>query len=92
MAFISTFSRIANIQIPDLTPGISVIMEVKVVSDINRNAGRNFGIYREEESNFVIAKTYRLEEVGVEDSKKINYKSKVKITLLSIQDLSLIHI
>ena len=86
MAFISTFSRIANIQIPDLTPGIPVIMEVKVVSDINRNAGKNFGIYREEESNFVIAKTYRLEEVGVEDSKRINYKSKVKITLLSIQD------
>ena len=86
VAFISTFSRIANIQIPDLTPGIPVIMEVKVVSDINRNAGRNFGIYREEESNFVIAKTYRLEEVGVEDSKKINYKSKVKIELLNIQD------
>jgi hypothetical protein len=57
-------------------------MEVKVISDINRNTGRNFGIYREEDSNFVIAKTFRLEEVGIEDSKKINYKSKIKIELL----------
>ena len=61
-------------------------MEVKVISDINKSMGRNFGIYREEESNFVIAKTFRLEEVGIEDSKKINYKSKIKIELLNIQD------
>ena len=86
VAFLSTFSRIANIQIPNLTPGIPVIMEVKVISDINKSMGRNFGIYREEESNFVIAKTFRLEEVGIEDSKKINYKSKIKIELLNIQD------
>jgi competence protein ComEC len=86
VAFLSTFSRIANIQIPNLTPGIPVIMEVKVISDINKSMGRNFGIYREEESNFVIAKTFRLEEVGIEDPKKINYKSKIKIELLNIQD------
>ena len=86
IAFLSAFSRTTNIQIPNLTPGIPVIMEVKVISDLNKKVGRNIGIYREEECSFVIAKSIRLEEVGIEDPRRINYKSKVKIELGKFDD------
>ena len=79
VAFLSAFSRTTNTQIPNLTPGIPVIMEVKVISDLSKKVGRNIGIYREEESNFVIAKSIRLEEVGIQEPRRINYKSKIKI-------------
>jgi competence protein ComEC len=81
VAFLSAFSRTTNTQIPNLTPGIPVLMEVKVISDLNKKVGRNIGIYREEESNFIIAKSVRLEEVGIQDPRRINYKSKIKIEL-----------
>ena len=81
VTFLSTFSRTANTQIPNLNPGIPVIMEVKVISDLHKKVGRNIGIYREEESNFVIAKSIRFEEVGIQEPRRINYKSKVKIEL-----------
>ena len=79
VTFLSAFSRTTNTQIPNLTPGIPVIMEVKVISDLDKNVARNIGIYREEESNFVIAKSIRLEEVGIQEPRRINYKSKIKI-------------
>ena len=86
VAFLSAFSRTTNTQIPNLTPGIPVIMEVKVISDLNKKVGRNIGIYREEESNFVIAKSVRLEEVGIQEPRRINYKSKIKIELGKFND------
>ena len=61
-------------------------MEVKVISDLNKKVGRNIGIYREEESNFVIAKSVRLEEVGIQEPRRINYKSKIKIELGKFND------
>lgn len=36
VAFLSAFSRTTNTQIPNLTQGIPVIMEVKVISDLNK--------------------------------------------------------
>ena len=86
VAFLSAFSRTTNTQIPNLTPGIPVIMEVKVISDLNKKVGRNIGIYREEDSNFVIAKSIRFEEVGVKEPRRINYKSKIKIELGKFND------
>ena len=86
VAFLSAFSRTTNTQIPNLTPGIPVIMEVKVISDLNKKVGRNIGIYREDDSNFVIAKSIRFEEVGVKDPRRINYKSKIKIELGKFND------
>ena len=86
VAFLSAFSRTTNAHIPNLTPGIPVIMEVKVISDINKKVGRNIGIYREEESNFVIAKSIRLEEIGIQEPRRINYKSKIKIELGKFND------
>jgi competence protein ComEC len=61
-------------------------MEVKVISDLDKNVSRNIGIYREEESNFVIAKSIRLEEVGIQEPRRINYKSKIKIELGKFND------
>jgi len=86
VAFLSAFSRTTNSQIPNLTPGIPVIMEVKVISDLNKKVGRNIGIYREDDSNFVIAKSIRFEEVGVKEPRRINYKSKIKIELGKFND------
>ena len=86
VTFLSAFSRTTNTQIPNLTPGIPVIMEVKVISDLNKKVGRNIGIYREEDSNFVIAKSIRFEEVGVKEPRRINYKSKIKIELGKFND------
>jgi len=86
VAFLSAFSRTTNSQIPNLTPGIPVIMEVKVISDLNKKVGRNIGIYREDDSNFVIAKSIRFEEVGVKEPRRINYKSKIKIGLGKFND------
>jgi competence protein ComEC len=86
VAFLSAFSRTTNTQIPNLTQGIPVIMEVKVISDLNKKVGRNIGIYREEDSNFVIAKSIRFEEVGVKEPRRINYKSKIKIELGKFDD------
>ena len=86
VAFLSAFSRTTNTQIPNLTPGIPVIMEVKVISDLNKKVGRNIGIYREDDSNFVIAKSIRFEEVGVKEPRRINYKSKIKIELGKFDD------
>ena len=86
VAFLSAFSRTTNSQIPNLTPGIPVIMEVKVISDLNKKVGRNIGIYREYDSNFVIAKSIRFEEVGLKEPRRINYKSKIKIELGKFDD------
>ena len=86
VAFLSAFSRTTNTQIPNLTPGIPVIMEVKVISDLNKKVGRNIGIYREDDSNFVIAKSIRFEEVGIKEPRRINYKSKIKIGLGKFND------
>ena len=86
VTFLSAFSRTTNTQIPNLTPGIPVIMEVKVISDLNKKVGRNIGIYREEDSNFVIAKSIRFEEVGVKEPRRINYKSNIKIELGKFND------
>jgi competence protein ComEC len=86
VAFLSAFSRTTNTQIPNLTPGIPVIMEVKVISDLNKKVGRNIGIYREDDSNFVIAKSIRFEEVGVKEPRRINYKSRIKIELGKFDD------
>ena len=86
VAFLSAFSRTTNTQIPTLTPGIPVIMEVKVISDLNKKVGRNIGIYREDDSNFVIAKSIRFEEVGLKEPRRINYKSKIKIELGKFDD------
>ena len=86
VAFLSSFSRTLNTEIPNLSPGVPVIMEVKVISDLNKNRSRNIGIYRQEESNFVVAKSFRLEEVGVINSRKIQYKSKIKLEFSDIHE------
>jgi len=86
VAFLCSFSRTLNTEIPNLTPGVPVIMEVKVISDLNNNRSRNIGIYRQEESNFVIAKSFRLEEVGIINSRKIHYKSKIKLEFSDIHE------
>ena len=45
------------------------MMEVKVVSDTKNSQGQNFGIFRQENSYTVIAKSFRLEEFGIDNPK-----------------------
>jgi competence protein ComEC len=55
------------------------MMEVKVVSDTKNSQGQNFGIFRQENSYTVIAKSYRLEEFGINNGQRINFKAKIKL-------------
>ena len=79
VAILSSFTRTTNIEIPKLSPGIPVMMEVKVVSDTKNSQGQNFGIFRQENSYTVIAKSYRLEEFGIDNGQRINFKAKIKL-------------
>ena len=62
------------------------MMEVKVVSDTKNSQGQNFGIFRQENSYTVIAKSYRLEEFGIDNGQRINFKAKIKLDFPSFDN------
>lgn len=62
------------------------MMEVKVVSDTKNSQGQNFGIFRQENSYTVIAKSYRLEELGIDNGQRINFKAKIKLDFPSFDN------
>ncbi|MFM1986558.1 MAG: hypothetical protein RIS18_775 [Actinomycetota bacterium] len=78
-ALLSSYSRIVNAEVPNLTPGIPVVMELKVISDVNKNKSHNIGIYRPGESFYVIGKTYQIAERGIHDAKIYKFKSRIKV-------------
>ena len=81
-AFVTIISSLAHIskeKIIELTPGVPVVAYVKVISDVRNNAGKNIGIFRQEDTFSVVGKSFRIEETGLKQNKGFTYKSKIKL-------------
>lgn len=76
---IASYSHSADKNLNDLTPGVPVIIEVKVVSDLKKADSRSFGIYREDDKYIVFAKTYLVTEEIKGQTRTYQYRSKIQL-------------
>jgi competence protein ComEC len=86
VTIISSFAHISKEKIIELTPGVPVVAYVKVISDVENNAGRNVGIFRQEDTFSVVSKSFRIEETGLKQNKGFIYKSRIKLDFSEINN------